>query len=235
MLKLAICDDEKYQREEIVGIIVGALRLKNKQYKIFQFDNGEDLISSTDVFDIYFLDIKMDKLTGLEVAKKIRLINKEAIIIFITGIKDYVFDAFDVNAFHYILKPIDENKLKDVLYSALLQFDKKDEFIIAKTISQATKIFLKDIMYIESQHRKLRIHTKNNIIEYYHKISDIEKELYGCNFFRCHKSYIVNLKYVESYDNVFITLINSEKIYVSKYRLDDFSKAFMYYLKNEVQ
>ncbi|MHB9941752.1 DNA-binding response regulator [Clostridium sporogenes] len=235
MLKLAICDDEKYQREEIVGIIVEALRLKNKQYKIFQFDNGEDLISSTDVFDIYFLDIKMDNLTGLEVAKKIRLINKEAIIIFITGLKDYVFDAFDVNAFHYILKPIDENKLKDVLYSALLQFDKKDEFIIAKTISQATKIFLKDIMYIESQHRKLRIHTKNNIIEYYHKISDIEKELYGCSFFRCHKSYIVNLKYVESYDNVFITLINSEKIYVSKYRLDDFSKAFMYYLKNEVQ
>ncbi|MGJ0906512.1 LytR/AlgR family response regulator transcription factor [Clostridium botulinum] len=235
MLKLAICDDEKYQREEIVGIIVEALRLKNKQYKIFQFDNGENLVSSTDVFDIYFLDIKMDKLTGLEVAKKIRLINKEAIIIFITGLKDYVFDAFDVNAFHYILKPIDENKLKDVLYSALLQFDKKDEFIIAKTISQATKIFLKDIMYIESQHRKLRIHTKNNIIEYYHKISDIEKELYGCSFFRCHKSYIVNLKYVESYDNVFITLINSEKIYVSKYRLDDFSKAFMYYLKNEVQ
>ncbi len=70
MLKLAICDDEKTQREEIVGIIVEALRLKNKQYKIFEFDNGEDLISSTDDFDIYFLDIKMDKLTGLEVAKK---------------------------------------------------------------------------------------------------------------------------------------------------------------------
>ncbi len=66
------------------------------------------------------------------------------------------------------------------LYCSLI---KKDKFIIAKTISQATKIFLKDIMYIESQHRKLKIHTKNNIIEYYHKISDIEKELYGCNFF----------------------------------------------------
>ncbi len=235
MLKLAICDDERSQREEVVGIVDKALRLKNKQYKIFQFNTGEDLISLTDNFDIYFLDIKMDKLTGIEVAKKIRLINEQAVIVFITGLKDYVFDAFDVRAFHYILKPIDENKLKDVLYSALLQFDKKDKFIIAKTISQATKIFIKDIMYIESQHRKLKIHTKNNIIEYYHKISDIEKELYGYNFFRCHKSYIVNLKYVESYDNIFITLINSEKIYVSKYRLDDFSKAFMYYLKNEVQ
>ncbi len=73
MLKLAICDDEKTQREEIVGIIVEALRLKNKQYKISEFDNGEDLISSTDDFDIYLLDIKMDKLTGLEVAKKLDL------------------------------------------------------------------------------------------------------------------------------------------------------------------
>lgn len=73
MLNVAICDDEKYQREEIVGIIVEALRLRNKQYKIFQFDNGEDLISSMNDFDIYFLDIKMNKLTGLEVAKKLDL------------------------------------------------------------------------------------------------------------------------------------------------------------------
>lgn len=70
MLKLAICDDERSQREEVVGIVDKALRLKNKQYKIFQFNTGEDLISLTDNFDIYFLDIKMDKLTGIEVAKK---------------------------------------------------------------------------------------------------------------------------------------------------------------------
>lgn len=88
-------------------------------------------------------------------------------------------------------------------------------------------------MYIEAAQRKIKVHTTYNIIEYYHKLSDIEKELYVDNFFRCHRSYIINLKYVHSYTNTFMTLKNSEKIYISKYKLADFSKIFMYYLKNQ--
>lgn len=233
MLKIAICDDENNQREEIVHMIDRALNLDYKQYKIFEFINGEQLISSVLDFHIYFLDIQMHNLTGIEVAKKIRMINESAIVIFITGIKDYVFDAFDVRAFHYILKPVDEKKLKEILYSALAQFEKKDKFIIAKTMKQTNKIFLKDIIYIESERRKLRVHTINNVIEYYHKLSELEQELCDCNFFRCHKSYIVNLKYVDSYDNAVIILKNLQKIYISKYKLANFSKAFMYYLKGE--
>lgn len=235
MLKVAVCDDEKIERKTILHMIDKFLKLSNKSYKLFEFSSAEHLISSIKDFDIYFLDIKMDKLTGIEAAKKIRLTNEGAIIIFITGLKDYVFDAFDVRAFHYILKPINKMKLKKILYSALKYFDKKDKYIIAKTIKKSTKILIKDIMYIESKQRKLKVHTTYDTIEYYHKLSDIEQELYDNSFFRCHKSYLVNLKYVRSYDNIFITLTNSEKIYVSKYRLAEFSKAFMYYLKDEVQ
>lgn len=233
MLKIAICDDEINQREEIADMIHRNLNLDYKNYETFEFVNGEELILSTLDFDIYFLDIQMDNLTGIEAAKKIRSINESAIIIFITGVKDYVFDAFDVRAFHYILKPIDERKLKEVLNSALMQFEKEDKFIITKTIKQTNRIFLKDIMYIESEGRKLKVHTVNNVIEYYHKLSELEQELCDCNFFRCHRSYIVNFRYVDSYDNTFIVLKNSEKIYLSKYKLADFSKAFMYYLKDE--
>ncbi len=234
MLKIAICDDENNQRNLIVHMVYTALNLKNKAFKIFEFENGEKLLCTKNIFDIYFLDIKMDSLNGIDVAKKIRTINEKSIIIFITGLKDYVFDAFDVQAFHYILKPINEDKFRKVLYSAIKNFDKKDKFIIAKTMKNSTKILLKDIIYIESQKRKLKVHTTYNVTEYYHKISDIEKEICENTFFRCHKSYIVNLKYVRSYDNIFITLKNSEKIYISKYKLSDFSKAFMYYLKDEV-
>ncbi|AKA71339.1 LytR/AlgR family response regulator transcription factor [Clostridium scatologenes] len=235
MLKIAICEDEINQRQGIVSIIKKYLNLAQKQHKIVEFSNGEELMISVLDFDIYFLDILMNKITGIDVAKKIRCINEKAIIIFISGIKDYVFEAFDVRAFNYILKPINEEKFKKVLYSALESIVKRDKFIIAKTISQKTKICLKDIMYVESEKRKLKIHTTYDIIEYYYKLYDIEKELSGGNFFRCHKSYIVNFKYVYSYDNTFITLKNLEKIYISKYKLNDFSKAFMYYLKNEEQ
>ncbi|AKN33049.1 transcriptional regulator [Clostridium carboxidivorans P7] len=235
MLKIAICEDEINQRQGIVSITKKYLSLARKQHEIVEFSNGEELMISALDFDIYFLDILMNKITGIDAAKKIRCINEKAIIIFISGIKDYVFEAFDVRAFNYILKPVNEEKFKKVLYSALESVDKSDKFIIAKTISQKTKIFLKDIMYIESEKRKLKIHTTYDIIEYYYKLYDIEQELSGDDFFRCHKSYIVNLNYVYSYDNTFITLKNLEKIYVSKYKLNDFSKAFMYYLKNEGQ
>lgn len=233
MLKIAICDDEECQRIELTNMIKKALELKNIKYLIFQYENGEDLLQSKLEINLYFLDIRMDKLNGIETAKKIRKLKKEVIIIFITALKEYVFEAFDVKAFHYILKPVSEKRLIEVLYSALSQFYEAGDFILAKTISQCNKVFIKDIMYIESQLRKIRIHTTYDVIEYYHKLSDIEEELKNFNFFKCHRSYIVNLNYVRSYDNVFITLKNGEKIYMSKYKLTDFSRAFMYYLKSK--
>lgn len=232
MLKLAICDDEVHQRIELIDMLKKELQNKNIQYYIYEYENGEELLQSRTEINVYFLDIKMNKLSGIETAKQIRKINKEAIIVFITALKEYVFEAFDVRAFHYLLKPVAEKKLREVLNSALLQLDGIDKFILAKTISQCTKIFIKDIVYIEAQLRKIKIHTTYDIIEYYHKLSDIEDQLKDFNFFRCHKSYIVNLKFVKSYDNVFITLKNGEKVYVSKSKFSSFSKEFMYYLKS---
>ncbi len=209
--------------------------LNEKHYSISEFSSGEELLLSIIKFDMYFLDIQMNKITGIEAAKKIRLINESGVIIFITGFKEYVFEAFDVRAFHYILKPVQEEKLKEILQSALAQFEKNDKFIIARTMGNLSKIFIKDILYIEAEQRKLKVHTSYDIIEYYYKISDMEQELQGCYFFRCHKSYIVNLKYVKSFDSNSIILKNSENIYLSKYKLADFSREFMYYLKNEEQ
>lgn len=233
MIKIAICDDDINQQNAITLIIDNFYKSTNNNYEICAFNNGEQLLLSHKKYDIYFLDIKMDKLNGIDVARRIRLVNEKAIIIFITGFKDYVFDAFDVEAFHYLLKPVNEDKLNEILHSIMIKFQKKDKFIIVKTNKQSNKIHLNDILYIESNQRKLKVHTTYDIIEYYYKLSDIEQELCNDNFFKCHKSYIVNLKHVQSYDSVSVTLKNSEKIYLSKHRLADFSKAFMYYLRDE--
>lgn len=233
MLKIAICEDDNIQRKNLIHMIDRYLGIISKEYETFEFISGEKLLLSRDEFDIYFLDIEMDNISGIDVARKIRITNAKAIIIFTTGFKDYVFDAFDVNAFHYLIKPIHEMKFKEILYSAIKSISKKDKFLLAKNSSSSYKIFFKDIIYIESNHRKVKIHTTYDIIEYYYKISDLENELLKDNFFRCHKSYIVNFEYVQSFDNTFIALKNSEKVFVSKYKLTDFSKAFMYYLKAE--
>lgn len=233
MLKIAICEDDNIQRKNIACMIDKYLEAINKKYEIFEFISGEKLISYNDEFSIYFLDIQMDNISGIDTAKQIRLTYEKAIIIFLTGFKDYVFDAFDVNAFNYLIKPINEIKFKETLYSAVKLISKNDKFLIAKSNGSSYKILLNDIIYIESNQRKIKIHTTYDVIEYYYKISDLENTLLEDNFFRCHKSYIINLKYVQSFDSTFITLENSEKVFVSKYKLTDFSKAFMYYLKNE--
>jgi DNA-binding LytR/AlgR family response regulator len=233
MLKIAICEDNNIQRNDLIIKIKHYLNLINKQNEIFEFINGQELILCEEKFNIYFLDIEMDKLSGIDVAKKIRSIYEKAIVIFITGFKDYVFEAFDVKAFHYIMKPIDEKKFKEILYSAVESLTNKEKFILAKTINSSTKILLRDILYIESNRRKIKVHTNDDIIEYYCSLSELESTLLEENFFRCHKSYIVNFKYVKSFDNTSITLKNLEKVYVSKYKLSDFAKAFMYYLKIE--
>lgn len=233
MIKIAVCEDDTLQNQNITDMISEILNSYNKIYSINKFISGEELLSSSYEFDIYFLDIQMNNISGIDTAKEIRILHKNVIIIFITGLKDYVFDAFDVNAFHYITKPINENKFKEVLNSAIRSLSKKDKFLIAKTSSYSYKVYLKDIVYLESNQRKIILHTTYDTIEYYYKISDLENELSEDNFFRCHKSYIINLKYVQSFDSNFIILENSDKVYVSKYKLTDFSKAFMYYLKNE--
>ncbi|WP_234121015.1 LytR/AlgR family response regulator transcription factor [Clostridium hydrogenum] len=233
MLNIAICDDEEIQRREIVAMLKNIISFDFMNLKIYEFKSGEELIFCSINFDVILLDIKLDNVNGIEVAKKIRDRNSKTNIIFITAYKDYVFDAFDVRAFNYILKPIDENRLKKIIKLALLEF-REDKFIIAKTSSESIKISYNDIIYIESQGRKVKIHTTYDVIEYYYRISEIEKELSLSNFFRCHKSFIVNFMYVERYTSKYIILKNSEEIYISKYRLNDFSKAFMYYLKGEI-
>ncbi len=232
MLKIAICDDEFIFRSQLHEMIQDILTSKNVIGQIKEYSSGEDIIRSREVFDLYFLDIKMNSLTGIETAKKIRSKNKVSGIIFITALKEYIFEAFDVQAFHYLIKPVEKGKLREVLSSFLTKKDFQEQFLIAKRKAQSYKINFKEILYIESQLRKIRIHTAYEIIECYYKFSDVESKVEEYGFFRCHKSYIVNLRYVSKYTGNSITLKNSETIYLSKYKYSEFSKAYMYYLKN---
>ena len=233
MIKIAICEDNIIQCNYITALCKKSLTDYYNKYELYTFDCGEDLINSKIKFDIYLLDIQLIKMSGIDAANILKSNYKSPLIIFITAIKDYVFDAFDIHAFNYILKPINEERFRNILLSAIEKITKQNKFIIAKFNGLVKKIMLDDIMYIESLQRKINVYTLYNNIEYYYKLSDIEKELTENNFFRCHKSFIVNLHFVHSYTNNSITLKNKEEIFLSKYKYVDFSKAFMYYLKNE--
>ena len=231
MLKIAVCDDEPVFVEQISGRI--------KKYMpdvaIQGFFSSEELLSQGEVFDIYFLDIQMEKMNGVETAKKLRELDEESVIVFITGAKEYVFEAFDVSALHYLIKPVDDEKLQEVLERAKKEIEKKQGLksrqIFIKTRNKNITLNVADILYFENEMRKIAVHTVRGEISFYGVMADMEREA-GEGFCRCHRGYLVNLSYVAEYDTENIMLTNGEKIYLSKDRYHDFVKQYMRYLRN---
>lgn len=231
MLLIAICDDQKRIREYLEKLVLDCVHAE-----IRQFSEGEKLLKSDINFDIILLDICMEentckfKINGMETAKRIRK-KSEAIIIFITALKEYVFDAYDVDAFQYLLKPIDEIKFKYVLTKAISQVEKEKRTapLVIKVNGIYRSIPIADILYAENDARKIVLHTKNEKLVFYEKMEVLENKL-GSNFFRSHRGFLVHLQEVESYDNRNIILKNGDVIFLAKLKYNDFVTAYMNYL-----
>lgn len=197
-----------------------------------QFNSGEELLQAEENFDIVFLDIMMDGLDGMKTAKRIRKKASCRLLVFISASREYVFDAYDVEAFWYLVKPVEAAKLKQVLKKAVLKTEAASpDFILVNKGRQKQKIFLRDILYFEIMGRLIDIHKTGGISDYYGKISILEEELREKGFFRCHKSYLVHLKYVKGYNRQEAVLDNGEKIPISKRRYEEFCKALLSYMK----
>ena len=233
-MNIAVCDSKKILCENIADLIK-----KNKpDAKIFSFTSKEDLLKSKENFSIFFLDIK--GVNGLEIAKILRrrqnfLNTPHCILIFVTGYEDYTLEAFDVHAFHYLLKPIDEEKFSQVLHRACLEVEnfeaQSKNFLLIKVGDIRKKIFLHDIYFVESNNKKVIFHTADEIFETYGKMDAFEIAL-GKNFFRCHRCFLVNFAKISAYTSDSITLANGEKILISAKKFADFVKNFLLYAAN---
>ena len=232
-LNIAVCDDEKAIREQINELIE-----KEKPGVCPEFyETGDSLLAAGKQFDIVFLDIQMDGTDGIETAKLLRQRDEDAILIFITGIREYVFKAFDVAAFHYLLKPIEEDKFHEVFQRAKRELEKRKkqrrETIFIKTRNRSFTLEKDSILYIESRAKKVEIHTVGENIEVYASMNEMQAQL-GDGFYRCHRGYLVNMAFVAEYDSESITLNNGEYIYLAKEKYGEFVKTYMRYLRNGV-
>ena len=229
MLDIAVVDDEKVIREHLCGLI----HKQKLSGCVESYAAGEELLASGRRFDIVFLDIQMDGINGIEAARKLREKQDDIVLIFITGLKEYVFDALDLYAFQYLLKPVDEKKSAEVLDRAEREVGRKREkrglFIKKRnmTLDQA------DILYIESRGKKVEIHTarEKEGIEIYGAMEELEGQL-GEEFYRCHRAYIVNMAYIAEYNCDSIILTNGDKVYLAKKKYGEFVKAYMWHLQN---
>lgn len=236
MIKIAICDDEANVRSYLSSLI----RAQDCPCEIVEYASAGDCLADHREFDLFFLDIELapsgSGLDGMELARKIRerATGTQPVIIFVTGYERYVFDAFDVGAFQYLLKPVDEEKFAQVFARAVAQIgtakEKPGRVLTLQSANTSKTVPLDSIYYIESSNHKVELHLKEGEFACYAKIGDLELELQD-QFFRIHKGYLVNLSYVAGYSKTEVTLTNGERLLLSKYKYQDFVKAYLHFLK----
>lgn len=228
-MRIGICDDEKDIRE----LLGRKLRVLYPTAELSFYSSGEELLSG-ELPEILLLDIQMPGINGMDTARELRKRNSKIVLIFVTAIKEYVFEAFDVEALHYLIKPVTDVKLKEVMDKAVLHFNNSMQYqetesrsLLIMVKGMHIKVNIDDIIYAEVFNRKVIIHKMNEEIEYYGKMTDLEK-LAGEDFFRPHRAYLVNLKYVEKYDasNIYLT---KGSVLMSKQKFPEFVKRYLKY------
>ncbi|WP_044490008.1 LytR/AlgR family response regulator transcription factor, partial [Clostridioides difficile] len=229
MYRIVICEDDITQIAFLRECILKSLEGISSQIELFEFNSGEELLETNlEGIDIFFLDIKMLQLTGMDVAKIIRETNDTSEIIFITSIVDYIQEGYKVRAYRYLLKPIDFGDLNESILSCISDIIKKREnFMLIENKGIINKILINSIMYIEVRKKVLTIHTKNDTYYTKNSMDKIELELEKYNFFRCHKSYLINLEYIQFICKNTV-VINGKDIPVSKYRMANLKKKLTY-------
>lgn len=164
MLQIAVCDDDRLMGEYIRQLIEER-HAEEKNYQVELFTSGEALLQADKYYDIYFLDIDLKDMSGLDMARTLRC-KTDAVLVFVTALKEYVFDAFDVKAFQYLLKPIDEEKFIHVLDQALAECrgKKQAQPLVVRANGVHRNIRRDQILYVENEGRKVVLHLKEEEI-----------------------------------------------------------------------
>lgn len=228
-MKIAICDDERDNCSRLKGLIKS-----KRDCEVKCFYTGKQFLEAREHFDILILDIRMEEMKGIEVAKALRVKQENTVLIFVTALKEYVPEAFDVSAFHYLLKPVPEEKFNKVFDSACREVERleglKSEQLFFQTRSRSFTVQKKEILYVESRKRKVDIHTLRECFTVYATMRYMEEQL-GGDFYRCHRGYLVNMAYVKEYETDVIHLKNGETVYMARDKYSEFAKAYMQFLR----
>ncbi len=239
-MKIAICDDDK----NVTDYLQKKIESFGEADTIEIFNDSSQMMPDRMAkLDLIFLDIEMPGMDGMELVYLLRARQEDSLvnpfgslplIVFVTGYKEYMLKAFSVHAFDYMLKPVSEGEIRETYNRAkkfMDTFNKKDTALTIKNAGKTYTILLSDIKFIESQNRKNIIWQSNgNSIAYYGSMDELEKEL-DSNFFRIHRGYIVNMRYIQRYDRNSVTVGDNEVLMLSKYRYPDFVEAYMNFIR----
>lgn len=217
-LKIAICEDSAEQAELLRGYIGKVLDKRQIDYQILEFNSGEELIENYDkTIQLIFLDVRMKKMTGIETAKYLRNLGyKDVQIILVTSQYQCAHIGYEINAFRYINKPINYDIFERYMNEVVQKLTEKR--ILMSVLSknkQTLFINIEDLIYAEVFLKETILYTKDNQYETIMALGDLEEKLSTYGFFRCHRSYLINLKRVRGYEK-YKVLVEDTEVPVSR-------------------
>lgn len=227
-INFAICDDNRIDSQYVNELIKKWTRNKKYQIHIDIFQSAEAFLfhyAQNKEYDILLLDIEMKKMDGVTLARMIRKSNKSVQILFITGYSQYIAEGYDVEALHYLMKPIKEEKMFDVLDRAVTKLIQNEKHLLLKLSDEMIKIPLHEIIYIDVNRNYVTIHA-NKDYTLKKTLGEIEKEL-DEKFFRIGRSAIVNLKYITRITKTEVFLSNGFSLPLPRGIYDALNRAII--------
>ncbi|OON98721.1 MAG: hypothetical protein ATN35_03670 [Epulopiscium sp. Nele67-Bin004] len=228
MIKIAVCDDDIKFTSQIEQYIYDIEQ--TNQVDIDVFFSGESLLKSLEnaMYDIIYLDVEMGNINGIDTGHKVRELDKNVAIIYITNFISFAPNAFEVRAFGYLTKPIDKQKFEEYYKQIVLGLTKAPIYFWYEFKRQHFKVLISDIMFFESKGRSVYIKTANDNNKYYAKLNDVQNYLTQINvdFYRVSQSILINPKFVHSYKHDEMVLKNNESFAITPNRRAEVKQLF---------
>ena len=235
MIKIAFCDDDMEVLHQMNELLDRYRVERNEDITYVAFQSPFELLTEIEKGirpDILFLDVVMPGQNGMDVAKEIRQYDTNMKIIFLTSSKEFAFDSYEVKALQYLLKPVSPNQLWSIMNDFMVLIKNQKEIFVARTSDGFCKIALEDTNYLEAQNKSVLVFPHNGtsieIRELFSRCEEIFTLEQG--FFRCHRSYIINLNFVNQFTKNSVTMTNGVTLPISRSRSLAFKEAYFTYM-----
>lgn len=231
MIQIAIVEDDANYQKQLLNYLHRYEDESGEQLQPSVFSDGLDIIEANlSAIDIILMDIQMRNMDGMKAAERIRMSNKNVIIIFITNFAQYALQGYKVDAMDYVLKPIKYFSFSQILQKAVKKVNESKAFFIS-VMHDNTMVRLNadSIAYIESQNHQVTFHMRDMTITTRETLKNLERKLQGRPFSRCNNCYLVNLAYVEAVKDNCVT-VAGETLQISRPKRKTFMEALAAYV-----
>ncbi len=235
MYRIGICDDNEADIAYLTSLVSAWAASRSVKACVFPFLSADSFLfhaGGTQDCDILLLDIQMGGMDGVTLAKTIRMENEAVQIAFVTGYADYISEGYEVSALHYLLKPVDSAKLDAVLDRAVRNLGRQERVFVFSANDETVRLGANEITSVESFAHTCVISAPRGRVEVKTGISDIEKQL-GEGFVRCHRSYLVGIRFIRSISRTEVSLDDGRKLPLSRGNYNAVNQAFIRYYRGD--